>query len=162
MGQKVISGDLNVTGAIKHNGSEISYEGAVYTAGTGISISSNAISVNSTVAMKTDLPVGTEALNFNDSSTTATSATLNNIVLGNNSDGYTRYEISEQSIYGGIANASKLLAIDNSGFGTLTNALPIITTAPSSANSNGVIICVLSSEPATKYSGYLYLITGSN
>lgn len=34
------------------------------------------------------------------------------------------------------------------------------TTAPTSANTNGIKICVLSSEPATKYAGWLYLITG--
>ena len=37
--------------------------------------------------------------------------------------------------------------------------LPVITTAPSSANTDGIIICVLHEEPATKYDGYLYLIT---
>lgn len=37
------------------------------------------------------------------------------------------------------------------------------TTAPSSANTSGVLkFVVLSSEPATKYAGYLYIITGSN
>ena len=40
--------------------------------------------------------------------------------------------------------------------------LPIsyTTTAPTSANTTGIKICVLSSEPSTKYSGWLYLITG--
>lgn len=33
------------------------------------------------------------------------------------------------------------------------------TSAPTAANTNGIKICVLSSEPATKYSGWLYLIT---
>lgn len=38
-----------------------------------------------------------------------------------------------------------------------------ITTAPSSANTSGKVkIVVLDSEPSTKYSGYIYLITGSN
>lgn len=65
----------------------------VYSAGTGIDISSNIVSVDNTVAMKSDLPVGTEEINFNDSSTTATAATLDNIVVGNSSNGYTRYNI---------------------------------------------------------------------
>lgn len=42
-----------------------------------------------------------------------------------------------------------------------TNSLPVITTAPSAANTNGIIICILSTEPPTKYDGYLYLITGA-
>ncbi len=40
------------------------------------------------------------------------------------------------------------------------NGIPYTTTAPSSANNDGTLkIVVLSSEPATKYSGYLYIIT---
>lgn len=42
------------------------------------------------------------------------------------------------------------------------SALPYLTTAPSSANTSGLKIVVLSAEPATRYSGYLYIITGSN
>jgi len=37
-----------------------------------------------------------------------------------------------------------------------------MTTAPTSANTGSLKFVVLSSEPATKYSGYIYLITGSN
>lgn len=40
------------------------------------------------------------------------------------------------------------------------NGLNYLTTAPSSANTSGQIkIVVLSSDPATKYDGYLYIIT---
>lgn len=43
--------------------------------------------------------------------------------------------------------------------GTLSvSSVPILTTAPSSANTDGVKIVYLESEPATKYSGYIYLI----
>lgn len=42
------------------------------------------------------------------------------------------------------------------------SALPYLTTAPSANNTSGLKIVVLSSEPATKYDGYLYIITGSN
>lgn len=41
----------------------------------------------------------------------------------------------------------------------LSGGLPYTTTAPSSANNDGIKIVVLSSEPATKYNGYLYIIT---
>ena len=59
-------------------------------------------------------------------------------------------------------NNGELLRVDGSGNVGYGKGLPIITTAPSEANTDGLIICVLSSEPATKYSGYLYIITGSN
>lgn len=47
--------------------------------------------------------------------------------------------------------------------GTLTalkfiGGLDYVTTAPTQANTNGLKIAVLSSEPATKYSGWIYLI----
>ena len=35
------------------------------------------------------------------------------------------------------------------------------TTAPTAANTDGLKIVVLSSEPATYYDGYLYIITGA-
>lgn len=54
-----------------------------------------------------------------------------------------------------------LLGVNGSGNLAYTNSLPIITTAPAQANTDGLIIVVLSSEPATKYSGYLYIILGS-
>jgi len=41
-----------------------------------------------------------------------------------------------------------------------TKGITYLTTAPTAANTDGgLIIVVLSSEPATKYSGYIYLIT---
>ena len=44
---------------------------------------------------------------------------------------------------------------------TNTSGLPYTTTAPSANNTDGIKIVVLSSEPATKYDGYLYIITGA-
>ena len=44
---------------------------------------------------------------------------------------------------------------------TTAQSISYTTTAPSSANTNGLKICVLSSEPSTKYSGWLYLIEES-
>lgn len=40
-----------------------------------------------------------------------------------------------------------------------TNGLGYLTTAPTAANTDGIKIVVLSAEPATKYDGYIYLIT---
>lgn len=54
-------------------------------------------------------------------------------------------------------NFLKILA----GQFALSTGLPFTTTAPSAANTDGIKIVVLSSEPATKYDGYLYLITGA-
>ena len=50
-----------------------------------------------------------------------------------------------------------------SGTFTSGNSLPYITTAPSAANTDGgLILVVLSSDPATRYAGYIYIITSSN
>lgn len=44
----------------------------------------------------------------------------------------------------------------------VSGLLSYITTAPSAANTSGLLkVVVLSSEPATRYDGYLYIITGS-
>lgn len=40
--------------------------------------------------------------------------------------------------------------------------IPYMTTAPTEANTNGLKIVVLASEPSTKYDGYLYLIKDGN
>lgn len=41
----------------------------------------------------------------------------------------------------------------------ITNGLGYLTTAPTADNTDGIKIVVLSAEPATKYAGYLYIIT---
>lgn len=60
-------------------------------------------------------------------------------------------------------NAGQLLkstsTSDEMEWGT---GLPYLTTAPSAANTDGLKLVVLSSDPATKYSGYFYIITTSN
>lgn len=169
----------------------IPYNGAnqpgVMVAGTGLTATANSPVVNvdpSYVALQTDLPSGEVNMNINDSTTTATSATLSNIVVGDSTNGYTRYNVSagmtnpmttsQDIIVGGTSvngvatptrlakgNNGELLRVNSSGNLAYGNNLPIITTAPSADNTDGLIICVLSSEPATKYNGYLYIITGS-
>ena len=42
---------------------------------------------------------------------------------------------------------------------TASSGLPYTTTTPTAANTDGLKIVVLSSEPSTKYSGWLYIIT---
>lgn len=54
-----------------------------------------------------------------------------------------------------------LKSTSTSGTFALGNSLPYLTVAPSAANDDGLIFVVLSSEPATKYSGYIYIITSS-
>ena len=63
----------------------------------------------------------------------------------------------------GVGGGSALtgLKIGNSVFKVrdgATNGLGYLTTAPTAANTDGIKIVVLSSEPATKYNGYLYII----
>ena len=57
--------------------------------------------------------------------------------------------------------AKKYITGDVDVSGTIGGGLEAITTEPTAANTNGIKIVVLSSEPATKYDGYLYIITGS-
>ena len=65
----------------------------------------------------------------------------------------------------GTANATTLYengvrVATTSDIPSSTKGITYLTTAPSSANTDGgLIIVVLSSEPATKYAGYIYLIT---
>ena len=43
----------------------------------------------------------------------------------------------------------------------IANGIPFLTTAPTSANTNGkLIVVLLNAEPQTRYDGYLYLIVG--
>lgn len=55
-------------------------------------------------------------------------------------------------------NSSGECVDSGSGVGDFLN---YTTTAPTSVNTNGIKVCVLSSEPATKYNGWLYIITDS-
>lgn len=48
-----------------------------------------------------------------------------------------------------------------SGQYALSTGLPYTTTAPSAANTDGLKIVVTSQDPSTKYSGYLYIVSGS-
>lgn len=55
-----------------------------------------------------------------------------------------------------------LLGVDGSGNLAYGNSLPILTTAPVSANTDGGLkIVVLNAEPLQKFDGFLYLILGS-
>ena len=40
------------------------------------------------------------------------------------------------------------------------DSVAYLTEAPTSANTDGLKFVVLSSDPATKYDGYIYIITG--
>lgn len=42
---------------------------------------------------------------------------------------------------------------------TNMSVLPYVTTAPTAANTDGLRIAVLTTEPATKYNGWIYIIT---
>lgn len=71
-------------------------------------------------------------------------------------------QIEPDSVGSGYSeDAGKLLKMDADGWGVLSNSLPIITTEPTADNTDGIIICVLSSTPTNRYNGYLYLILGA-
>ena len=55
-----------------------------------------------------------------------------------------------------------LKSTSTSGTFALGNGLPYLTTAPTADNTDGLILVKLSSEPATKYNGYIYIITASS
>lgn len=50
---------------------------------------------------------------------------------------------------------------ENELYFTPSSGLPYTTTAPTAANTDGLKIALLSSEPATKYNGWIYLIQES-
>lgn len=57
--------------------------------------------------------------------------------------------------------ADKTFAVTDDANG-IPDGISYLTSAPTAANTSGKLkIVVLSSEPATKYSGYVYIITGS-
>lgn len=51
------------------------------------------------------------------------------------------------------------LEVDGTKYINRPNSIAYITTAPVAENTDGLKIVVLSEEPVTKYSGYLYIIT---
>lgn len=63
-----------------------------------------------------------------------------------------------------LPSSTGTIALTTSNVSSATTAttatkLSYTTTAPTSANSSGLKVVVLSSEPTTKYAGYLYIIT---
>ena len=122
-------------------------------------------------ALASDLPSGEISIDFNGTATSTTEA-LQRVVVGTKTytvtSGMTNPMTTQGDvIYGGssgtptrlgIGGAGKLLASTGSAL-AYTDSLPILTTAPSAANNDGLKIVVLSSEPATKYAGYLYIVT---
>ena len=103
--------------------------------------------------------------NITDSGNLTNSSGTTPVVAGDNVAFYV-YNIPSQ-----LYEWDKLAAtVDTSSFVTtsqveskIAEGVPYLTTAPSSANTSGKLkFVVLSSEPATYYDGYYYIITGSN
>ncbi len=59
----------------------------------------------------------------------------------------------------GSEAALESLQLNGTSYKNQPSSMQILTTAPAADNTSGIKIVVLSSEPATKYNGYLYLIT---
>lgn len=109
---------------IESNYYTVSGGGSTYTAGTGIDITSDVISIDSSVvALQSDLPVGEYDVLLNDSTVTPTSIVdLSNIVTGNSTDGYTKYNVfinpmttAGDIILGNSSGAPSRLGIGTSG-----------------------------------------------
>lgn len=67
-------------------------------------------------------------------------------------------QVEEKSIY----TAGDNITISNGviSAGSVASQISYITTAPTADNTSGnLIVVVLSSDPVTKYNGYLYIIT---
>lgn len=110
----------------------------VLTAGTGIVLASDEVSVDTAVvALKSEL--------FSNPMTAS-----NDLIVGGTSGAPTRLA---------KGNNGELLRVNASGNIAYGKNLPIVTTAPSADNTDGLIICVLDSDPAQKFNGFLYIIS---
>lgn len=101
--------------------------------------------------------------NFNNLSVTVTSI---NTALGTKADAtsvYTKSEIDNK--FTNIANLipSNGTLVSSANQLVLSGQLPYFTTAPTVDNASGFLkFVVLSAEPATRYDGYLYIITSTS
>lgn len=59
----------------------------------------------------------------------------------------------------GTEAALEGVKINGTSYKNQPSSMSYLTTAPTADNTDGIKIVVLSSEPATKYNGYLYIIT---
>ena len=83
---------------------------------------------------------------------------INLLTISGMEDGFVEKPSSSTTNNIAVFNSSGNVVDGGSGIGDF---LKYTTTAPTAINNNGIKICVLSSEPATKYDGWLYIITSS-
>ena len=69
------------------------------------------------------------------------------------------YNTSANPTLAGTEAALESLKIKGTSYKNQPSSMSYLTSAPSADNTDGIKIVVLSSEPATKYNGYLYIIT---
>ena len=104
------------------------------------------------------------------SSTTSTDLKINSFTsldLYNNSnvppdgveDGFIEKPSSSTSGNIAVFNSSSNCIDGGQALSDMNAFVNYVTTAPTAANTNGLKVCVLSSEPSTKYNGWLYIIT---
>lgn len=72
-------------------------------------------------------------------------------------------KIKASDLDSGSATAGQVPTADGSGGVSYQtpSSMSYLTTPPNADNTDGIKIVVLSSEPATKYNGYLYIITST-
>ena len=99
-------------------------------------------------------------------------AFITQVIMGEIGDGQGLTEVTAEDVNSGEANSGSVLTSNGSGGAEwrsietqvntlIANGIPFLTTAPTSANTNGkLIVVLLNAEPQTRYDGYLYLIVG--
>lgn len=138
----------------------------VISVGTGLSVSSGAVSIdNSVVALQSDLPEGEINLNLNDTTTTVSSTVaLSNIVAGDSTSGYTKYTVP--TVYVSSVNGSSGAITNIATTTDLTNKDTIKTQSTGGATSIALKFWQGSQAQydsiTTKDSGTCYLVVESN
>lgn len=111
-----------------------------------------------------DVIIGYAARNFLGDNTSSI------VLVGDNSNaehhrGGTAYDLLDtyntaaNPTLAGTEAALEGVKINGTSYKNQPSSMSYLTTAPNAANNDGIKIVVLSSEPATKYNGYLYIIT---
>ena len=84
---------------------------------------------------------------------------INLLTIDGMEDGFIEKPSSSTSGNIAVFNSSSNCIDGGQALSDMNAFVNYVTTAPTAANTNGLKVCVLSSEPSTKYNGWLYIIT---